>query len=58
MEEKVYLWFSEVEARKGKFFYVPGDTDKKLIKCTAMTNKQIAPCGSSKYLKEVNVKTV
>jgi hypothetical protein len=48
--EKVNLWFSKGEAKKGKLFFVPCEDCKKVVKCTAITRDKKPPSVSSVFL--------
>ena len=50
LKEKVNLWFSQAKAQKGKYYFIPIDEGKKVVKCTGITMDKIPPSKSSVFL--------
>ena len=49
-KEKVNLWFSQKEAQNGKYFFIPINDGKKVVKCTGITLNKEPPSESSEFL--------
>jgi len=50
LKEKVNLWFSQEKAQKGKYYFIPIEDGKKVVKCTGITLDKVPPSESSKFL--------
>lgn len=50
LKEKVNLWFSPERAKKGKYYFIPIEDGKKVVKCTGITLDKDPPSNSSKFL--------
>jgi hypothetical protein len=50
LKEKVNLWFSQEKAQKGKYYFIPIDDGKKVVKCTGITLDNVPPSNSSVFL--------